>query len=285
MTQTEPLTSGKDNPYAMGLMLLQYRGLPIVEHSGADAGYRANLLRFPEQHFSVVILCNTTIAPTALCRRVADLYLGPRFPKPVFAPFENDHEKLHSSAFRGKDGVYRSRSSGEVLRVGSEGGALQIIAHHHAFSLLSTRNDQFFLPQWWVDPLHFEPAEGTALHLVIQHEGRPPEIWDRMPEFFPDASAQKDYTGIYYSEELDASFCVEYQLGTLFLKRKKFAADELLPVAPNLFVSSIAVLRFTRNPEGHVSGMRLSTGHAWNLKFVRRADIRDSDRSIQAGRS
>jgi hypothetical protein len=30
-----------------------YRGLATVDHGGADAGYRADLLRFPQQHFSV----------------------------------------------------------------------------------------------------------------------------------------------------------------------------------------------------------------------------------------
>src|SRR5271170_5968799 len=52
------LNSGKLIHYAFGLSLGKYRGLPTVGHGGADAGYRADFLRFPEQHFAVACLCN-----------------------------------------------------------------------------------------------------------------------------------------------------------------------------------------------------------------------------------
>jgi CubicO group peptidase (beta-lactamase class C family) len=51
------LASGKVLDYASGLFLGEYRGLKIVEHGGAWAGYRAQLLRFPTEHVSVVCLC------------------------------------------------------------------------------------------------------------------------------------------------------------------------------------------------------------------------------------
>jgi len=49
--------NGGQLDYTFGLVLTSYRGLPVVEHGGSDAGYRAHLIRFPEQHFSVVCLC------------------------------------------------------------------------------------------------------------------------------------------------------------------------------------------------------------------------------------
>jgi CubicO group peptidase (beta-lactamase class C family) len=51
------LNSGKVLDYAKGLFIDDYRGLHTVSHGGAWGGYRAELLRFPEQHFSVVCLC------------------------------------------------------------------------------------------------------------------------------------------------------------------------------------------------------------------------------------
>jgi CubicO group peptidase (beta-lactamase class C family) len=48
------LNDGTQLSYAAGLEIGKYRGLNIVSHAGADAGYRANLIRFPDQHFSVV---------------------------------------------------------------------------------------------------------------------------------------------------------------------------------------------------------------------------------------
>ena len=68
------LTTGKTLEYAKGLFIKDYRGLHTVRHGGAWGGYRAELLRFPEQHFSVACLCSLANAnheshPLALSQR------------------------------------------------------------------------------------------------------------------------------------------------------------------------------------------------------------------------
>jgi CubicO group peptidase (beta-lactamase class C family) len=74
------LNNGKTISYALGLELGTYRGLPVVEHGGALFGYRTELLRFPEQKFSVLCLCNLDTAdPGAKAHAVADLYLAGKF--------------------------------------------------------------------------------------------------------------------------------------------------------------------------------------------------------------
>jgi CubicO group peptidase (beta-lactamase class C family) len=69
------LNSGTESAYALGLILSTYRRLPIVEHDGGMFGYRTDILRFPEQRFTVVCLCNVSTAdPASLSRKVADIY-------------------------------------------------------------------------------------------------------------------------------------------------------------------------------------------------------------------
>jgi CubicO group peptidase (beta-lactamase class C family) len=71
------LNSGKVLDYAKGLFIEDYRGLHTVSHGGSWGGYRAELLRFPEQHFSVACLCNLGSAgPSNRANRVADIYLA-----------------------------------------------------------------------------------------------------------------------------------------------------------------------------------------------------------------
>lgn len=71
------LNSGKVLDYAKGLHIADYRGLHTVSHGGSWGGYRAELLRFPEQHFSVACLCNVGNAnPSKRARQVADVYLA-----------------------------------------------------------------------------------------------------------------------------------------------------------------------------------------------------------------
>ena len=74
---TAKLSDGRDQPYAFGLYVRPYRGVPEVSHSGTTAGYQAFLTRFPDQHVSVAVLCNTASAtPTQYARAVAEIYLG-----------------------------------------------------------------------------------------------------------------------------------------------------------------------------------------------------------------
>ncbi|MFO7871733.1 MAG: serine hydrolase domain-containing protein, partial [Kiritimatiellia bacterium] len=70
------LRSGDTIPYALGLVHGRYRGLSTVGHGGADAGYRSQFLRFPEQETSVAVLCNFPSSnPGRLATRVVDIVL------------------------------------------------------------------------------------------------------------------------------------------------------------------------------------------------------------------
>ena len=78
------LNNGTALSYAWGLTVGQYRGMPIVEHSGSLGGYRAHLIRFRPVHASVAILCNvSTVSTGSVVRRVADAVVAGRFPQPA----------------------------------------------------------------------------------------------------------------------------------------------------------------------------------------------------------
>lgn len=76
------LSNGSKITYAFGLQIGSYRGLKIVEHSGAYGGFRAHVIRFPEKRFSVVCFTNLgTMTPGELVRSVANVCLAPDLAK------------------------------------------------------------------------------------------------------------------------------------------------------------------------------------------------------------
>lgn len=84
MHQRGVLNNGEQISYALGLSIGEYRGLKTVGHSGSWRGFRSHLMRFPDQKFGVVILCNlNTFNPLRLAEKIADLYLTD-----VLAPVE-----------------------------------------------------------------------------------------------------------------------------------------------------------------------------------------------------
>lgn len=132
--QQEPgrFNDGKPHQYAMGLMVRPYKGLPEVAHSGSTAGYRAHLTRFPQQHLSVAVLCNSSNAnATQYATSVADMYLAdsikamtpsssnrPRRQPPTY---EADPKDLASYV-----GPYYSDEAEVTYDVAMDGGALVI---------------------------------------------------------------------------------------------------------------------------------------------------------------
>jgi CubicO group peptidase (beta-lactamase class C family) len=71
------LTNGDTLSYAFGNEIRTSRGLRTVEHGGALMGYKAYVLRYPDQHFTVLMTCNLgAIDPGPLAHAVAEVYLG-----------------------------------------------------------------------------------------------------------------------------------------------------------------------------------------------------------------
>jgi CubicO group peptidase (beta-lactamase class C family) len=78
MLQRPARLNGADSvPYALGLALANYRGLRTASHGGAYGGYRDSYVRFPDQHVSIITLCNLSSASQTLAQQVATLFLGP----------------------------------------------------------------------------------------------------------------------------------------------------------------------------------------------------------------
>ena len=128
------LDNGKVLDYARGLRLQDYRGLHTVSHGGSWGGYRAELLRFPDQHFSVACLCNVSNAGAGRrARQVADIYLGNLMKPRESKPKESDsREKTETAVSVGElknySGEYWSEELGVAYRLGVADGRIKVLA-------------------------------------------------------------------------------------------------------------------------------------------------------------
>jgi len=137
LQETAKLNDGKRLNYAKGLVVSDYRGLRTVSHGGSWGGYRAQLLRFPDQHFSVATLCNLGSAdPSRRASQVADVYLNSVMkPKTVKSAEEDDERKKEAATISlTKDqlaayaGDYWSEEMGVSYRLAVRDGALKVVA-------------------------------------------------------------------------------------------------------------------------------------------------------------
>jgi CubicO group peptidase (beta-lactamase class C family) len=130
------LTTGDTLSYAFGLAIGERRGLAVVRHGGALMGFRADMVRYPAERFTVITLCNHgAIDPSALADRVADLYLGHRL-RPVGAESGTAQgatprtappaDRPAAGGLEGVDGTYRSAELEADWRLTSRDGVLHV---------------------------------------------------------------------------------------------------------------------------------------------------------------
>jgi len=278
------LNNGETIDYAAGLVIGKYRGLATVDHAGADAGYRADLLRFPDQHFSVACLCNLSTAnPSNLTRKVADVYLASAMqPAEAAAPAPPPFP-LTPRQMQARVGLYVNvQDPDDVVRWIVKDGQLQIgNADDDTYPVTATSESHFRLPNA-PDELTFLPAQpGTLQQLAIRHGDGKVETFSAAPAFTPTDAQLSEYAGAYSSPEIDPLYEIkfahlhvsgdgpEHAFAGLALIRLKNDPDPLQPVTRDFFTAGVGKIRFTRDAHGRITGFLLTTGRVINLRFVR----------------
>jgi CubicO group peptidase (beta-lactamase class C family) len=117
--------------YAFGLIVDTWRGLRRVHHGGALAGFRADIMRFPDQRFTAIVLCNLAqVNPQAYAERMAEVYLADKIgPATVAAssPQANvtpGDPALTGAALAAYAGKYQSPELGVTWTVTQKAGGL-----------------------------------------------------------------------------------------------------------------------------------------------------------------
>jgi len=266
------LTGGEEIDYAFGLGVGEYRGLATVGHDGADAGYRANFVRFPEQGVSVVCLCNVPADPERRAHEVAELVLGDQMAAPEPAA-EAAAEGVHVAAavLAAKEGWYWNPEDDGFLHFLVADGGLRVAAGGSSWALVPLSEDRFQLKVFGVD-FTFASAEGEPPHPAylteVQRSGKP-EKRERIEPVVLTPDELAAFAGSYASDELGTSYSLHVEEGALVLRRIKADPEPLQQTLQDGFVGEIGTLRFTRQPDGSLSGFLLAAGRVRNLRFTR----------------
>jgi CubicO group peptidase (beta-lactamase class C family) len=282
MTHRDKLNSGELQDYASGLAIGTYKGLPTVGHGGADAGYRSNIVRFPDQHVGISVLCNAAEAnPNALTNQVADILLAKDFKAPANASAKETAKPalipLTPDQLNVIAGLYRNREDDDFTHITVKDGKLLVDLGGNDLHELQQFAPYHFriagVP--WTDSveLHFVPAQpGKPGSMEQIFEGGKPDISDSVPVFEPTAAQLPEFTGAFVSDEIDPVYRISIADGKLTLNRLKHKPDTLSPATNDVFTGDIGTLRFTRDDHHKIDGFILDAGRIQNFKFTKRAN-------------
>lgn len=267
------LNDGETINYARGLQVEDYRGLRRVSHGGGWAGYRAEMIRFPDQKLSVVTLCNLgSVNPSALAQQVADLYLGDKLQP------EGQPAAVAGGAPAGKvenadryTGVYWSPGGGLVRRIEVRDGKLFYVRGGGNDSELAPLGGGRFRMVGVPAEVSF-PVSATASNPPRRMElvagGGKPMVFEEVKPVTLTPEGLAAYAGTYTSPEIDTTWKLTVEEGRLVMRGRRGPAHPLEPAFADAFNGDFGLIRFQREGQ-KVTGLMVGAGRARDIKFTR----------------
>ncbi len=278
LQQPGKLNNGKILDYAKGLFIQDHRGLHTVRHGGAWGGYRAELLRFPDQHFSVACLCNVANAnPEQRADRVADIYLAGLM-KPQ-AESRSD-AALTAAQMTVLSGMYRN-PDGDVAKISATNGKLEWQIFGSSFALRPLSPTEFVPIGFPADAKLTFKSNGADELMEVSGDPMVAATYKRVTQFTPSVAELGLYAGDYKSDELGVVYrlrVVHGKLGLAGISDKLGIPRTGVPL-PSTLEPTITdefeipdegvMVHFVRDPQNSVSGFDLRTGRAHGIDFSR----------------
>lgn len=268
------LSDGTPANYGYGLSLGTYRGLSVIGHGGADAGYRAQIERYPTRGLGIAVLCNVASAvPGVLARRVADVMLGTSVPPEAATAEDSSTYAATPDQLARWVGVYRDTVSQTVMRVRRSGETLRLGDGRW----LTPTSDTTVRITTGPGTLMLRLEKGKVMGIRQLPRGLRDVVLRRETEVTPSRDVLAPYAGSYYSEELDVRYVLAVGNDTVVtLKHRKFNGNALLrPEFVDGFSSSMgATFLFTRDAKKRITGFTISDGRVRGVRFERETEKR-----------
>lgn len=280
------LNNGDTIGYAFALNISNYKGQPVIYHNGGMLGYRVDMMRFPEQQFSVIALANGAgMYPTSESVRIANIFLKDVFEENSINPSQltaneiipsspdiNKLEQMTGYYWRDDVNNYRriTRSNDSIfLDYGSLRGKVYLKpTGNHRFAITDTNPIDFI--RWSKD------LKRTVLEF---HHGN---VKIPLRKFNPTPPQQLSdvtpYVGKYYSPELGATYNFHIINNEFRLQVNDNKALTLFPISEKSRIVwngkkmcwlGFGEIKFQVEADGKVNSFRIGDSRVAGVEFVR----------------
>lgn len=275
------LNNGSEIPYGRGIQIEEYKGLKYIGHSGADAGFRSDVIYFPVEKFGVAVFSNlASFSPGSLTRQIADIYLGSKFKqpesaspgaetpaaKPALQPVSLPAKSL--KAFTGSYWIETNQVNRTIVL--DKDKLLYVRSKDNKSELVPVSQTEFMMkdiPTHVLVSFANKTANGYETFTVTE-DNMPPVVGKRMEPYSPAEEALKEYAGKYYSDELDTRYNLTLKSGVLHVQIGHREEIPVMPQKKDFFsAGDFAKIQFQRDGSGAIVGFAVSTGRVRNLKF------------------
>jgi len=217
MTTPQVLNNGDTLDYARGIVNGEYKGLITLSHGGAFVGFRADMLRFPDQGLTIIVLANRGDAdPTSKAYQVADILLEDRFKDEAESGSKqtDSREKVKKVSLKELEqfcGSYWDSESYTSRKIYLKNDTLRYYRNKYSENkLLAVRKNEFRMLGVGSDiKVKFNTSEidKMTIHVTINN-GEPTSFEEYEPVSYTVAELSP-FVGRYYSNELGTSYVLK----------------------------------------------------------------------------
>ncbi|MDA3883991.1 MAG: serine hydrolase [Candidatus Delongbacteria bacterium] len=282
MKTLDKLNNGSDNSYAFGIFINKYLGPDIIQHGGSIGGFNTYVGTCPEEKLSIVVLTNFS---SSSCGSKASQIYGILLP----AEEEKEEEKvdadnsqpvkknylvkqidLSNDELKKYESSYWNDEENYTRKIYLKNDTLRYFRSSTSESpIVPIGNDEFQMLNVSVDLRVKFIINGKLKSMIVTvDDGEPISSQG----FEPRTMTTKDllsYTGKFYSPELETTYDVFLENGTLFCHHSRHGEFEMKVLKSDVLESEwpMALTKYKRDKKGEVTGFYVSNGRVRNLWF------------------
>ncbi|WP_299118273.1 serine hydrolase domain-containing protein [uncultured Tenacibaculum sp.] len=268
MTAKGTLNNGREIEYACALEIKNYKGLETIEHGGRAPGYLSDIINFPKENFTVIVLTNATNTnATQLGYQIANIFL-----KDKFKSSKKSKEKVHKTiTLKVKElnkhiGAYWNANDSYSREIKLKNDTL--------FYTRSPRNSNplVAISKNTFKMIHTPPELNVLVSFAdnnimtfIENNVEVASFKKYKPANYTNIQLEK-FTGKYYSEEIDTEYELKQNKKGLQLFINGRRTVPLFPIMRNVFNSPMALFKFNE-VDGQIKSFTVSTPRVKKILF------------------
>lgn len=271
MVRQGVLNNGEVIEYASGLMIGEHKGLKTIRHGGAFVGFRAELLRFPDQRLSIAIFANRADAnPGSKADQIANILLKGILVEEVDNIDEKRAKEASEEEFQLGQlvGNYEVQP-GIVVSLTIKNDSLNLLQmwDKQSYNIVRTSGNTFRIPGQQDVSFKFANLKDGYAQTVSAIQGTMETKAQRKEVFDTSGIDINLYAGSFYSKELDVIYHLLVDNGEMKARiGNNTSVIDCQISGMDEITLRMGHVRFQRS-EGQISGFELDSGRVKNLKF------------------
>lgn len=273
LTQKGRLSNGQEIDYALGIMNINHKGWKGFSHTGSDAGFRTAMSVFPDLKMGFLVFANVgDFNASNKVGEMADLFIQDTTKAASSKQYGNaDSSEAILSNPAGIEKFLGNYISNDGMRRNFRIEDNKLYAEANGRSdLLKESKDTFYVFTNPAIRFYFgiNPSEDTTVTAILASGEK--EIFTKYTSLALSDQVLKEYTGTFYSPELDCKYGIALKDGRLILTNEKYNDTPLTLTNHDRLLSDywwMSHLHVLRDDGNNITGFEVNNGRVLHLQF------------------